>query len=103
MIAREPRLSGPTLKVLHLYLTGPHGPVSGVEITKASGIVAGTLYPLLSRLQAAGWLESEWEDVDPKEVGRPRRKFYRMTEFGQLRARAALSELQVQIAGEAVA
>jgi DNA-binding PadR family transcriptional regulator len=103
MTAREPRLSGPTLKVLHLYVTRPHRPLSGTEITKASGIVAGTLYPLLARLQAAGWLESEWEDVDPKEVGRPRRRFHRMTELGRLRARAALSELQVRIAGEAVA
>ncbi|MDE4914535.1 helix-turn-helix transcriptional regulator [Methylobacterium sp. 092160098-2] len=95
MTAREPRLSGPTLKVLHLYVVDPHRLLSGVEITKASAIVAGTLYPLLARLQAAGWLESEWEEADPKEVGRPLRRFHRMTELGRSRALAALSELQI--------
>ena len=39
---------------------------------------SGTLYPLLARLEAAGWFTSEWEDVDPSEVGRPRRRLYKL-------------------------
>lgn len=94
-MAAEPRMSGPTLKVLRLYLMTPRADRSGAEISKASGVGAGTLYPMLARLEEAGWFESEWENVDPKEVGRPRRRFYRMTGLGQTRARAALEELQI--------
>lgn len=95
MADREPRLSGPTLKVLKLYLTTPHADRSGADISKATGVGAGTLYPMLARLQEAGWFESEWEQVDPSEAGRPRRRFYRLTGLGQTRARAAFAEFQI--------
>ena len=39
----------------------------------------GTLYKALGRLEDQGLLESRWEDVDPSEVGRPRRRLYRVT------------------------
>lgn len=95
MADRDPRLSGPTLKVLRLYLMTPRTDRSGAEISKATGVGAGTLYPMLARLEDAGWFESEWENVDPSEAGRPRRRFYRMTGLGQTRARAALAEFQI--------
>lgn len=102
MADRDPRLSGPTLKVLRLYLMTPRADRSGAEISKATGVGAGTLYPMLARLEDAGWFESEWENVDPSEAGRPRRRFYRMTGLGQTRARAALAEFQIpSIDGEA--
>jgi hypothetical protein len=34
---------------------------------KATKVGSGTLYPMLARLEAAGWLTSEWEVVDPSE------------------------------------
>ena len=97
MAGREPRLSGPTLKVLKLYLMTPRADRSGAEISKATGVGAGTLYPMLVRLEEAGWLESEWENIDPREAGRPRRRFYRLTGLGQTRARAALTEFQLPV------
>lgn len=97
METREPRLSGATLKVLSLFLRTPRADRSGSEISKATGVGAGTLYPMLARLEEAGWFESEWENIDPSEAGRPRRRFYRMTGLGQTRARAALSELQLPV------
>jgi DNA-binding PadR family transcriptional regulator len=57
--------------------------ISGAEISKATGLASGSLYPILMRLEKAGWLASEWEDADPSEMGRPRRRQYRVTEFGQ--------------------
>lgn len=39
----------------------------------------GTLYKALARLERDGLLESWWEEVDPVEVGRPRRRLYRVT------------------------
>ena len=68
---------------------------SGAEISRALGIGSGTLYPLLARLENADWMKSEWEQVDPSEVGRPRKRFYKLTGQGQTRARKALAELQV--------
>ena len=39
----------------------------------------GTIYPLLTRMAAAGWVEAEWED---SSQGHPRR-YYILTESGR--------------------
>lgn len=39
----------------------------------------GTIYPLLSRLKAAGWVESEWQETP---LGHPRR-YYTLTPAGK--------------------
>jgi DNA-binding PadR family transcriptional regulator len=93
----EVRLSGPTLKVLKLMLEKPREGRSGAEISRALGIGSGTLYPLLARLENANWVRSEWEQVDPSEVGRPRKRFYKLTGQGQTRARKALAEFQTDL------
>src|SRR5439155_12302784 len=56
------RMSGPTLKVLKMLVEHPQEGRSGAEISKLCSIGSGTLYPLLQRLENAGWLASEWED-----------------------------------------
>lgn len=93
------RLTQPTLKVLRFLLETPREGRSGAEMAKATKVGSGTLYPMLARLEAAGWLSSEWEMIDPREAGRPRRRFYRLTAVGQNNARAALADLQMA-AGE---
>ena len=103
MDEREPRLSGPTLKVLRLYLMAPRAEHSGADISKRTKVGAGTLYPLLARLETAGWLTSEWENLDPKEAGRPRKRFYRITAVGQNKGRAALEDLQMDIPAGGIA
>jgi PadR family transcriptional regulator, regulatory protein PadR len=90
------RITQPALKVLRFLFEDLHRGRSGAEISKATGVGSGTLYPLLVRLQAADWLDGKWEDIDPKLVGRPRRRFYTLTGLGQRHARAALAELQVR-------
>lgn len=42
----------------------------------------GTLYPVLYRMEAAGWLEARWEDGSIKRRG-PRRRIYSVTEKGK--------------------
>ncbi|MGZ8804036.1 MAG: PadR family transcriptional regulator [Microbacterium sp.] len=45
----------------------------------------GTLYKALGRLEAAGLLESDWEDADEAVAeGRPRRRLYTVTGAAQL-------------------
>jgi DNA-binding PadR family transcriptional regulator len=88
----EPRITGPTLKVLGALLPG-RDELSGADISRATKLASGTLYPILFRLERAGWLESRWEDNDPKALGRPRRRLYRVTELGAQSARAAVKDL----------
>ena len=90
----EPRITGPTLKVLAALLSSPRDELSGAEIGRTSKLASGTLYPILLRLEGAGWLQSRWEREDPSELGRPRRRFYRVTALGAKKARAAVKDLQ---------
>ena len=50
----------------------------------------GTVHPILTRFEGIGWLESFWEDVEPREAGRPRRRYFRLTRDGAELARNAL-------------
>jgi PadR family transcriptional regulator, regulatory protein PadR len=93
-MVEEVRISRQMLKVLKMMVEKPREGRSGAEISKGTAVSSGTLYPLLQRLEQAGWVTSEWEEIRPSEVGRPRRRFYTLTALGQTRAIAALTELQ---------
>ncbi|MDR6511929.1 DNA-binding PadR family transcriptional regulator [Novosphingobium capsulatum] len=58
----------------------------GYELVRLAGVKSGTLYPLLIRLEAQGYLEAEWQP--PTEGGRPPRHAYRLTASGVQFARA---------------
>lgn len=88
------RVSRPMLKVLKMMIERPLTPYSGADIAREVGLGSGTVYPLLQRLENAGWLKSEWENVDPVEAGRPRRRHYKLTGRGQALAAKALAEVQ---------
>jgi len=94
------RLTQPTLKVLRCFLEKPRQGQSGAEISKAAKVGAGTLYPFLARLETAGWVTSEWEAVEPRDAGRPRQRFYRLTGIGYRNAYAALKDLQFTPSGD---
>jgi DNA-binding PadR family transcriptional regulator len=76
-----------------VFLEDPSQHRYGFELTRQSGVKSGTLYPILDRLEGdLGWLDSYWEDVDPSDVGRPRKRFYRLTATGEIDARRATIE-----------
>ena len=52
----------------------------GYELSKRTGVKAGTLYPLLIRLCEQGVLEATWREAD--QPGRPPRHLYRLTAQG---------------------
>ena len=83
---RDVRMSLQTLRVLEAFLENPADDLSGADVQKRSGIASGTLYPILLRLESAGWFVSRWEAIDPAEAGRPRRRLYRLTPSGLSRA-----------------
>jgi DNA-binding PadR family transcriptional regulator len=80
------RMSLQTLKVLDAFLESPADPLSGAEVMQRCQLASGTLYPILLRLESAGWFVSRWETIDPSSAGRPRRRFYRLTPTGLRRA-----------------
>jgi DNA-binding MarR family transcriptional regulator len=76
------RMSLQTLRVLETFLENPTEQLSGADVHQRCGIASGTLYPILLRLEAAGWFVSQWETIDPSSAGRPRRRLYRLTSTG---------------------
>ena len=83
---RKVRMSLQTLRVLEAFLENVSDELAGADVQKLSGLASGTLYPILLRLEAAGWFVSRWERVDPVAAGRPRRRLYRLTPNGLARA-----------------
>ena len=83
----EPRMTLQTLAVLKVMLEQPLGRHYGLEISERADLPTGSIYPILARLEKLGWLRSEFEQVDPSEVGRPPRRFYQLTAIGERSAR----------------
>jgi PadR family transcriptional regulator, regulatory protein PadR len=88
-----PRMTQTTQKVLRALLERPTRELYGLEICAKAGLPSGTIHPILARLETAEWLESRWEDTDPREMGRPRRRYYRFSPDGAERARIALARV----------
>ena len=90
----EPRLTTQTLRVLGALMSCRQAELSGAQIGRTTKLPTGTLYPILLRLDQAGWVNSRWEDGDPHILGRPRRRFYRITALGERRAAEGMHEVQ---------
>ncbi|TQS29111.1 PadR family transcriptional regulator [Microbispora sp. KK1-11] len=88
----------PTQLVLRALLEDPTREMYGLEICGAAGLPSGTIHPILARFEGIGWLESRWEDLDPSEEGRPRRRYYRLTPEGVERSRLALAQARTKVA-----
>lgn len=61
----------------------------GYDLVRATGVKSGTVYPLLIRLEAQGYLEAQWQS--PAAPGRPPRHAYRLTPEGARFAREVLA------------
>lgn len=82
-----PQMTTTTMKVLARLLEDPTGECYGFDLIDQTKIKSGTLYPILIRLEKAGWLESRLEDLDPRIAGRPARRLYSLTGEGERLAR----------------
>jgi DNA-binding PadR family transcriptional regulator len=87
-------MTEPTQRVLREFLADPTAEKYGLEICKSVGFPAGTVHPLLYKFEDLGWLESHFEEIDPSEEGRPRRRYYRLTPDGAEYAREALARVR---------
>ncbi|SEG31229.1 Transcriptional regulator PadR-like family protein [Nonomuraea solani] len=88
----SPRMTMPTREVLRALLGAPERERYGLELCGLAGMPSGTVYPILARLEQAGWVESRWEDPETHVAeGRPRRRYYRITTDGAQQAREAIA------------
>lgn len=90
MRAVEVKLTQRTTAVLAELLTETSRARYGLEIARRCGVGVSTVYDILMKLERSGWVESEWERVDPQQAGRPRRRLYRLTGRGAAQAQADL-------------
>jgi PadR family transcriptional regulator, regulatory protein PadR len=65
-MADQLRMTLPTQFVLRALLADPQAELYGVEIGEAAGLPSGTVHPILARLEGLRWVQSRWEDIDPK-------------------------------------
>ncbi|XVU22246.1 PadR family transcriptional regulator [Actinoplanes sp. CA-054009] len=92
-----PRITASVLKVLAALLADPAAERYGLQLMADTGLPSGTLYPILVRLERAGWVESQWEQIDPVAEGRPSRRYYRLTAEGEIAAQREVASMQRQM------
>jgi PadR family transcriptional regulator, regulatory protein PadR len=97
-ISDLPRVTLSVLRVLRVLLDHPSALHYGLDISKQAELKTGTIYPILTRLEEAGWVVSNWEEADPRTTGRPRRRLYKLTDGGAERAATVLHQHQQAIA-----
>lgn len=88
-------------RVVRVFLEDTALPRYGLDLMKATGLASGSLYPILTRLESAGWLAKDREDVDPRKAGRPAREYYTMTWEAIPIARARLAAISAEFGGAA--
>ena len=79
MSVKIPRLSQQALRVLERFIEQPAAWHYGYELSRATGLKSGTLYPILMRLAEFSFLETKWVTT---EDGVPPRHTYRLTPKG---------------------
>jgi DNA-binding PadR family transcriptional regulator len=82
--------------LIDAYLRASDRELYGLQICDQLGLLPGTVYPILARLLAMGWITAREEDVTKEEVGRATRRYYRLTENGAAEARTALAEFDAR-------
>ena len=76
-----PTLSYAALFVLQALAQGYR---FGFDVMDVTGLPSGTIYPALRRLEALGYVESDWEDDGrARRANRPRRRYYELTKPGK--------------------
>ena len=89
-----------TLRLLSVFVDSPATDFYGLELSELTEVAYGSLLPLLIRLEDASWLAGEWEHIDPVKEGRPKRKYFRLTEDGMMRARELVNEEVAFLSGK---
>lgn len=93
-MARLPNSSPHTRAVLSALATTYPSPSYGYDLSKATELKSGTLYPILQRLHEQGYLDAQWEDSP--HPGKPPRHIYTLTPQGLDLAREKTQDSKVR-------
>lgn len=77
-LARKP--SRQTIDLLAALMEQPRTWQYGYQLSKDTGLLSGTLYPILMRLSDRGYLTHKW--IESPDAGVPPRHAYRLTATG---------------------
>jgi DNA-binding PadR family transcriptional regulator len=91
-MTKEQRITANTERIVTLFARDPATELAGADVERATKIAKGTVYPSLTRMHRRGWLTYRWEQIDPKQEGRPRKRLYKITGQGELAAQQIESE-----------
>jgi DNA-binding MarR family transcriptional regulator len=111
--ARLPRVTASTLRVLQVLLKSAgcpdapgkdhlehRGEIYALALARSANVRVGSVYPILARLEKYKWITGRWEEENPALPGRPRRRFYRLTDDGVDEAQRLLRERRGNSANE---
>lgn len=93
----EFRMTTMVANVLREFLEDPSERQYGFELMQRCGISSGSLYPILIRLERAGWIVGQHEEIDTSAQGRPARKYYTLTPEGVVSASRELEKLSARL------
>lgn len=79
------------VKVGSELLKQPDARHYGYELSRATGVRSGVIYPILRRLHEAGWVSDGWEDPRTLPEQRPPRRYYVLTAEGRDLLRAFIA------------
>ena len=74
------RITHQVQQVLRAFLANERE-LYGLEIANHTGLLTGTTYTILRRLEEVGWISGRWEDSDARS-GQPRH-LYQLTDVGR--------------------
>lgn len=89
---RDIRMTLWTVVVLREFVVNTPEQQWGFDLMQRLDLASGTLYPILGRLEEAGWIVGQVEDIDTAKEGRRPRKYYTLTDEAHPRAVRALRE-----------
>jgi PadR family transcriptional regulator PadR len=64
-------MTTPVLRVVAVLLTDITVDRYGMDLIQDTGLASGTLYPILVRLERAGWVSAGWKDTGPSSRAGP--------------------------------
>lgn len=98
----QERVTVAFLRILEFFVLNEKSSYCGADVMKYLNLPSGTVYPLLTRMTNSGWLNRELENVNPKLVGRPAKRFYQISNTGLKEGKKLISSQKVPITANAL-
>jgi PadR family transcriptional regulator PadR len=91
------RITHQTRLLFQAFLDAPMDETWGFELSRASGLSPGTIYPMLRRFEDEGLVVARWEQIDESQHERRRRRYYNLTAEGRQVARKNTESARVAL------